>query len=257
MKRVIAALVLIALAGPAALGQKAKAKKDDPKVKPAPAAQAAAPQADPVLDYLKQPSNQGYLRARASLDTMLAKDPRDYQSLVLSFSVDKTKLDDQVDKLYEVRDSLDAMSRFNLANYLLAAKDYGRAIVLYDALNAKTPKWSCPWRHRGQALYEQGKLEDAERSLQKAVETRETHYDAYVWLAKVQRDLTRYQDALETMKKAFKYKYTDIEDPGKEVKDDEDIKLMDELLLQNMVQPDQVVDERNKIIKAVSRPKKK
>jgi tetratricopeptide (TPR) repeat protein len=227
-----------------------KAKKET-----APAAQAAAPQADPVQDYLKQPSNQGYLKARARLDTVLAKDPRDYKSLVLSFSVDRANLDDQVDKLYEVRDSLDAMSRFNLANYLLAAKDYVRAIALYDALNAKTPKWSCPWRHRGQALYQQGRLEDAEASLQKAVETRETHYDAYVWLARVQRDLKRYEDALETMKKAFRYKYADIEDPGKEVKADEDIKLMDELLLQNMVQPDQVVEERNKIIKANSKKK--
>lgn len=254
MKHVVLILLLITVAGQAGLAQKAKSKKDDSKAKTVP---AVVPAPDPVTEYLAQPSNRGYLKARARLDTILTKDPRDYKSLVLSFYVDRTSLDGQVDGLYAVRDSLDDMTRFSLANYLLETKDYARAIALYDALNAKTPRWSCPWRHRGQALYQQGKLEEAEASLQQAVATRETHYDAYVWLARVQRDLNRYGEALETMKKAFKYKYADIEDPGKEVKADEDVKLLDELLQQNMVQPDQVEAERNKIIKAVSKPKKK
>jgi hypothetical protein len=48
-----------------------------------------------------------------------------------------------------------------------------------------------------------------------------------------------------------------VEDPGAEIKDDEDVKLLDELLLQNMVQPDQVEAERNKIIKAAMKPVRK
>ncbi len=253
--RIAISLIMVAVAGHLALAQKAKAKKEDPKATPA--AQQAAPKSDPVAEYLRKPSDKGYRAARARLDSLLAAEPQNRRNLVLSFYVEKASLDGQVDGLYAERDSLDNITKFSLANFLLEARDYGRAIALYEALNAKTPKWSCPWRHKGQALYESGRLEDAEASLQRAVETRETHYDAYVWLARVQRDLKRYGEALETIKTAFKYKGRDIEDPEQEVAAGEDVKLLDELLLQNMVQPDQVEAERNKIIKAASKPKKK
>jgi tetratricopeptide (TPR) repeat protein len=195
-------------------------------------------------------------KARAALDTLLARNPKDYQSLVSSFYVDRANLDAQVNDLYAVRDSLDDITKFNLGNFLLEAKDYGRAIAIYGQLNAKTPKWSDPWSRKGQALYQQGKLDEAERALIKATEARDTRYEAYVWLARARSDLKRYDEALETMKKAFAVKYKDIEDPTKEIKADEDIQLMDDLLLQNMVQPDQVEAERNKIIKAYSKTKR-
>jgi tetratricopeptide (TPR) repeat protein len=254
MKRIIFILILAALAGHTAQAQTGKGKKDDPKT-PAPAAHPAKPPADPVAEFLKQPTDRGYRLARARLDTLLARDPQDRQNLVRSFAVDKANLDCQVDRLYAERDSLDDQATFGLANFLLDAKDYGRAIALYDQLNAKTPKWSCPWRHKGQALYQQGKLEDAEKSLLKAIDARAVHYDAYVWLARVQRDQQRFGEALETLKRGFAAKYKDAEDPEKEVKDGEDVKLLDDLLLQNMVQPDQVVEERNKIIKAAGKKK--
>jgi tetratricopeptide (TPR) repeat protein len=253
--QIFVGLVAVALSCHPALAQKGQAKKPDAKEKPAPSAPQAQ-QPDPVQSYLQHPSNQGYLRARAHLDTLLAKNPNDYQSLVSSFYVDQANVDAQVNALYAVRDSLDAATTFSLANFLLAAKDYGRAITIYEQLNAKTPKWSCPWRHKGQALYEQGKLDEAEQALIRATEARDTHYDAYVWLARVRRDLKRYDEALETMKTAFAVKYKDVEDPTKEIKADEDIQLMDDLLLQNMVQPDQVEAERNKIIKAYSKTKR-
>ncbi|MCU0607577.1 MAG: tetratricopeptide repeat protein [Candidatus Edwardsbacteria bacterium] len=255
MKRILVAAALISLAAHPALAQKAKAKKQDPKAKPA--VQQAAHQADPVMEYLQKPTDKGYRAARARLDSLLAAAPQDRRNLVLSFYVERTNLDAQVEQLYAERDSLDDMTAFSLANYLLEARDHDRAIALYAQLNAKKPKWSCPWRHRGEALYRQGRLDEAEAALLKAVETRQTHYDAYVWLAKVQRDLKRYADALETVKTAFKHKGRDVEDPGAEIKDDEDVKLLDELLLQNMVQPDQVEAERNKIIRAAMKPIRK
>lgn len=253
MRRILIIFFLAAFAGHPALAQKAKARKDDPKAKPAPAAQQAAPKVDPVAEYLQKPTDKGYRAARARLDSLLAAAPQDRRNLVLSFYVERASLDDQVGRLYAERDSLDDQAAFGLANYLLETRDYDRAVALYSRLNSTTPKWSCPWRHKGQALYSQGKLEEAEAALLQAIETRRTHYDAYVWLARVQRDLKRYGEALETVKTAFKYKGRDVEDPGREVKDDEDIKLLDELLLQNMVQPDQVEAERNKIIRAAGK----
>ncbi|MRR09486.1 tetratricopeptide repeat protein [bacterium] len=255
MKRSLVAAILISLAGQPALAQKARSKKSDPPAKPE--VQQAAPKADPVTEYLQKPTDKGYRAARARLDSTMAAAPQDRRAHVLSLFVEHARLDEEVDRLYAERDSLDNMAAFGLANYLLETRDFDRAIALYSRLNATTPKWSCPWRHRGQALYQQGKLDEAEAALLQAIETRQTHFDAYVWLARVQRDLKRYADALETIKTAFKYKGRDAEDPGKEVKDDEDVKLLDELLLQNMVQPDQVEAERNKIIRAAMVPKRK
>ena len=185
MRHAIIAIALVALCGTAALAQKTKPKKEDPKAQPA--AQQAAPKADPVTAYLQQPSDKGYRAARAKLDSLLAAAPQDRRNLVLSFYVERTNLDAQVEQLYAERDSLDDQTAFGLANFLLETRDFDRAIALYGQLNATTPKWSCPWRHKGQALYQQGRLDEAEASLLQAIETRQTHYDAYVWLARVQR----------------------------------------------------------------------
>ncbi len=255
MNRIVIGLTAIALCSHLALAQKDKAAKQDAKAKPAAAAPQAAPQADPVQTYLDRPSNQGYLKARAALDTLLARNPKDYKSLVSSFYVDKANLDCQVNTLLGVQDSLDDLTRFSLGNFLLAAKDYDRAIAVYERLNAKTPRWADPWRRKGQALYQQGRLDEAERALLKATEARDINYDAYVYLARVRRDLKRYDEALESLKQGFAGKYKDVEDPTKDLKVDDDVKLMDELLQQNMVQPDQVEAERNKIIKAAGKKK--
>ncbi|HTY08137.1 MAG TPA: tetratricopeptide repeat protein [Candidatus Edwardsbacteria bacterium] len=256
MNRIAIGLVMAVLCCRIGLAQKDQAKKQDAKGKAAPAAAQAAPQPDPVRQYLQQPSNQGYLKARAKLDTLLARNPKDYPSLIASLAVERTNLAAQVNDLYAIRDSLDAATKYDLAEFLLSAKDDDRAIAICEQLNAAAPRWSDPWRSKGQALYQQGKLDEAERALLKAVEAHEARYDAYVWLARVRSDLKRYDEALETLKQGFAIKYRDIVDPIKDLKVDDDIKLMDELLLQNMVQPDQVEAERNKIIKACAKTKR-
>ena len=62
-----------------------------------------------------------------------------------------------------------------------------------------------------------GELADAVTALDKAIETRETHYDAYVMLAEVYRDLEEYETALATLEKGLTYYGKDIEDPEEEV----------------------------------------
>ncbi|MBN1948500.1 MAG: hypothetical protein JW784_02030 [Candidatus Cloacimonetes bacterium] len=111
--------------------------------------------------------------------------------------------------------------RFQFANLLLELKRFEEAIPLYEALNEAAPDWSCPWRHKGEALYSSGKLAEAEIALLKAIETRVEHYDAYAWLAEVQRDLGKNREALETLETGLSYKGKDIEDPEEEVADED------------------------------------
>lgn len=121
---------------------------------------------------------------------------------------------------FEVRiDSLAPNIKFQYANLLLEIGKYDECIEVYEGLNEEFPDWSCPWRHKGEAYFKTSELEKAEISLQKAIETRVEHYDAYVMLAEVQEAMGKYTDALATLETAFSYKGKDIEDPEQEITD--------------------------------------
>jgi tetratricopeptide (TPR) repeat protein len=206
-----------------------------------------AQQTDPCLEYLKKPTPEGYRAARGHLDSVLSKNSNDRKALLYSALVDRTHLAEQVDRLYNLRDSLEGKYLFGLANLMLETGDFRRSVELYQKLNDQTPKWSCPWRHKGQALYHMGKLAEAEQSLLKAVETRPTHYDAWVWLARVQKDMGKRREALGSIKKAFENKGKDSEGPEEELAAGEDVKLLDEILILNGVKPGKLAAERERI----------
>lgn len=203
--------------------------------------------ADPCMEYLRRPTPEGYRAARAHLDSILSKNSSDRKALLYSAFVDQANLAAQIDRLYGLRDSLEGKHLFSLANLMLEMGDFRRSVDLYQRLNAQTPKWSCPWRHKGQALYRLGDLAAAEQALLKAVETRPTHYDAWVWLARVQKDMGKRKEALASIKKAFENKGQDVEDSGQEVSAGEDLRLLDEILLQNGVKPGKLAKERERI----------
>jgi len=93
--------------------------------------------------------------------------------------------------------------RFALANLYLEMDKYADAISIYNLLNEATPKWSCPWRHKGEALYKSGKYDAAKKSLEMAIETNKEHYDAYLWYAKTLYELKDYKNALIALETAF------------------------------------------------------
>lgn len=208
--------------------------------------------ADPSLEYLKKPTAEGYRAARARLDSILSKNSNDRKALLYSAFVDQANLAAQIDRLYGLRDSLEGKHLFGLANLMLESGDFRRSVELYKILNAQTPKWSCPWRHKGEALYKLGSLAEAEQAMLKAVETRPTHYDAWVWLARVQKDMGKRREALASIKKAFENKGKDVEAPEEEVAAGEDVKLLDEILVLSGVKPGKLAKERGRIL-ALSR----
>ena len=84
-------------------------------------------------------------------------------------------------------------------------------------MNESSPKWSCPWRHKGEAYYNKEDFGQAETAFKMAVETRITHYDAYVWLARAQYKAGKAPEALKSLDTGLEYKFKDIEDPEEEV----------------------------------------
>lgn len=145
-----------------------------------------------------------------------SKDPE--SDLMLSYLY-YIELENQLKILGNELDSLNNRTKFQYANLLLELKRYEKSIEIYNTLNETTPAWSCPWRHKGEAYFKSGKLEDAEYALLKAIETRIEHYDAYVMLADVQKEIGKYEEALTTLETGLSYKGKDIEDPEEEVMD--------------------------------------
>jgi len=168
--------------------------------------------------YLEDRSTENFVKAWESYEQMRADSTNDNATVVLAYLA-LIELEKNLGMLEENVDALKPKITFQYANILLEMERYDEAIPLYLKLNESTPKWSCPWRHRGQAHWKKGELDKAETALLKAIETRETHYDAYVMLAEVYRDMERYEDALKTLEKGMEFHGKDIEDPEKEVAD--------------------------------------
>ena len=103
-------------------------------------------------------------------------------------------------------DSLSMKTRFSYANLLLDLGRYEECVPIYESLNTESPAWACPWRHKGEAFWKQGNLEDAESALKQSIIVRENHYDAYVMLAEVLSEAGKVKEALETLEKGLEYK---------------------------------------------------
>lgn len=138
--------------------------------------------------------------------------------LMLHFS----EMNKAINNLEEAGDSLLPVQRFQLANTYLSLGRYQEAISHYDILNSKFADWSCPWRHKGEAYYNLEEWENAEKALEKSIETRIEHYDAYLWLARVELKLKKNKDALKTFETGMSYKGKDIEDPEEEFSTEEE-----------------------------------
>ncbi len=136
-------------------------------------------------------------------------------------------------KLEEIADDLQAAQRFQLANIYLTIGRLEESLPHYNYLNDKFANWSCPWRHKGEVYYKLGNWVKAEEAFTKAIETREEHYDAYMWLARAQLKLKKNKEALKTFETAMFYKGKDIEDPEEEFSSHEENFLKLEILQAN------------------------
>ncbi len=108
------------------------------------------------------------------------EEAEDNTSVLMMSYLHTMELHRNLDILKNNLDSLDTRTKFSYANLLLELGEFDESIAIYDKLNEDFPKWSCPWRHKGEALMKQQNHKDAELATMKAIETREDHFDAYI-----------------------------------------------------------------------------
>lgn len=157
----------------------------------------------PLKDYYNNPDTDTYRNAVDKLSQSIAAGEGVYKAKVNLAYIADYEAQRLIDELLLSPDSLATGERFSLANMLLAREDFAQATKLYDALNKDFPQWSCPWRHKGEALYKQKDFSAAEQALQQAIATNLEHYDAYVWMAFTLNELGRYTEALQNLEKAM------------------------------------------------------
>lgn len=164
----------------------------------------------PLMNYYENQSFDTFLKAVSyyGIKSDINQDPNTKAYLM---SILYNELNNTMEYMIANSDSLTPGSAFQTANILLAMGEYDKAVVLYNKLNEKSPKWSCPWRHKGEALLKMNELDKAVIALKNAIETRKEHYDAYLMLAEVYYKQKNYKEAYTTMQDAFKYKGSDAE----------------------------------------------
>lgn len=169
----------------------------------------------PLQVYLKDKNAENFVNAHTAYSAQI-KDTMNYSSITSLGWLHMFELDRYLELLKEHEGELKNMQKFQYANMLLELNRNEEAIAVYERIVAATPKWSCPWRHMGEAYYKMKNYAEAEKALLKAIETREEHYDAYMWLAEVYEAWGKYDKGIETLEKGLKQYGKDIEDPEEE-----------------------------------------
>jgi hypothetical protein len=160
-------------------------------------------------NYRQQPSNKNLIE----LISYFAETQDDkYLTAQILGNVYLIELENQLQVFEANMDSLSYGNMFGYANLLLAMGRYEKSIEIYSNLNELSPKWSCPWRHKGEALLKSHQLEAAETATLRAIETREDHFDAYIQLARIQKEQGRYQEALQTLENGMAHQQADTEE---------------------------------------------
>jgi tetratricopeptide (TPR) repeat protein len=177
---------------------------------------SSAKDPSPFRIYLDDRTTENFINAWNHYESLRADTVNHGAAVILAY-MGLIEMEKNLGILEENRGELKNRNLFSYGNILLELGRYDESIEIYEILNEKSPKWSCPWRHKGEALWKKGELADAVMALKKAIETRETHYDAYVMLSEVYRDLDMCKEALETLEKGLTYYGKDIEDPEEEV----------------------------------------
>jgi tetratricopeptide (TPR) repeat protein len=189
-----------------------------------------AEETNPINAYFNSPSPRSFTAAYDFCAAKLTEDSTLVSMRILMANLAVLEADRLTAEVMPEKAALDASGRFQFANLLLAQRRYGDAVELYEGLNRDYPTWSCPWRHKGQALYEQQQYKAAEQALEQAIATNKEHYDAYVWMAKTQYQLKKYKPALQNLETALSLNPAVEESSDTDISEDSIRQLHDQLL---------------------------
>ncbi len=174
-------------------------------------------------DYFKEQDLDNFLTAVQHYE---AEKEENFTNRILLANIFLNEFSKNIAALEAEYDSLTVHGKFSLANLLLGVGKFQRSIEIYDELNENYPKWTCPWRHKGEALMKTGRLEEALAATIKSIESREDHYDAYIQLAEIQKELGDYEAALKSLEKGLQHRDTYTED---EITDEDVLNLQKEI----------------------------
>ena len=157
--------------------------------------------ANPISMYMEKPTTESFAKAVSYIAEQDNKGEGMGMQLTLAYIANA-----EVNRIMELAKTskLSPGESFSLANLYLSMEKYPEAIAIYNQINTDTPAWSCPWRHKGEALYEMKDYKGAVKSLEQAIETNKEHYDAYIWMAKTLYELKKYKEAKNYLEIAFK-----------------------------------------------------
>ncbi len=162
-------------------------------------------QRKPFMDYYKNPNFSNVLKAVAFYGNQIELDSTNMMNKIYLLNLYNMEMSSILNDLIENADSLNPGEAFQTANMLLSLHQYEDAIKIYNRINAKTPNWSCPWRHKGEALLKLEDYQNSEISLRKAIETRKDHYDAYLMLAEVLYKQNKNKEAFDIFTEGSQY----------------------------------------------------
>ncbi|MCK9329281.1 MAG: tetratricopeptide repeat protein [Candidatus Cloacimonetes bacterium] len=169
---------------------------------------------DIFLEYNSDPNFESFTKAynflniSADYDTTMSP----YVSYLYLSLLHKNEYNRMLELLMSNVDYMNSQMKFQIANLLLDDSKYDEAINLYNQVTDDIPDWSCAWRHKGKALLMIKDYNNAEKALEKSIETREGHYDAYLNLAEVYYAQKKYKDAKRIIEQGFQYQAIDVKD---------------------------------------------
>lgn len=184
----------------------------------------------PLDAYFDNPDAASFTAAYNFCAEQLAADSTAVSYEILMANLAAIEASRLTDGIAPKAKAFDLSGKFQFANLLLAQNRFEEAVGLYNEINAESPGWSCPWRHKGEALYNLKRYKEAEVSLKQAVETNKEHYDAYVWLAKTQYQLKKYKQALKNLETALTLNPGAEESPDETLAEDSIRALHEDLL---------------------------
>ncbi|MBM4404289.1 MAG: tetratricopeptide repeat protein [Candidatus Cloacimonetes bacterium] len=164
---------------------------------------AAQEDVNPLRQYLDKPGLETFSKAMEYLTQLQIKAPENRQIEMQAAYFASMEINRILRETKEILAELSAGEQFLLGNILMSLDRLPEAVEIYDRINRDYPNWSCPWRHKGEALYKQKDYKAAVKALEQSIETNKEHYDAYVWAAFALYELKKYKQARKYLEIAF------------------------------------------------------
>jgi tetratricopeptide (TPR) repeat protein len=156
-----------------------------------------------MVNFYKNNDDLSFELARSQISKILRNNPENINARVMLASLFQKKTDILADSLIK-EGSSKVQDYFQIGNVMLSSRRFEEAIACYDKVIEKYPKWACPMRHKGEALINLDRNEEAVNVLKACLKVREKHFDAYVFLARALIKCQNYEEALLTVNKAVK-----------------------------------------------------